>query len=232
MTSNGFSILLILLEGLKRDIAPTWEGIDGTTDGIWKQRMNWYDNKGSEILNEPPYELKTNEVKGWITGKNLRTNEDTWGNLDTWERGDHEPNRDHLNEAPVRLKDESWKLEWIILRWWAPENQTEKTPELLRMGEKNSHNRKQLWEDGIKLEPWIFDRTDKKLRGTLLQSSKPENDDENHNELLRYSGRIKRGKVDPKMKRIWKRPWRRHVTDENSFLRQTWKWIWEWLQEN
>ena len=37
-----------------RDIAQTSEGIDGTTDGIWKQRMNWYDNEGREILKEPP----------------------------------------------------------------------------------------------------------------------------------------------------------------------------------
>ena len=40
------------------------------------------------------------------------------------------------------------------------------------------------------------------LRETLLRSSNVENDDENHHELLRYSGRIKRGKVEPKMKRI------------------------------
>ena len=37
MTSNGFGILLILVERIKIDIAPTWEGIDGTTGGIWKQ---------------------------------------------------------------------------------------------------------------------------------------------------------------------------------------------------
>ena len=54
MTSNGFGILLILVERIKRDIAQTWEGIDGTTGGIWKQRINWYDNEWSEILNEPP----------------------------------------------------------------------------------------------------------------------------------------------------------------------------------
>ena len=54
MTSNRFGILLILLEGLRIEITQTWEGIDGTTGGIWKQRMNWYDNEGSEILNEPP----------------------------------------------------------------------------------------------------------------------------------------------------------------------------------
>ena len=40
MTSNGFGILLILVERIKRDMAQTWEGIDGATCGIWKQRMN------------------------------------------------------------------------------------------------------------------------------------------------------------------------------------------------
>ena len=54
MTSNRFGILLIPVERIKRDIVQTWEAIDGTTGGIWKQRMNWYDNEGSEILNEPP----------------------------------------------------------------------------------------------------------------------------------------------------------------------------------
>ena len=32
--------------------------------------------------------------------------------------------------------------------------------------------------------------------------------------LLRYSGRMKSEEVEPTMKRIWKRSWRRHVTDE------------------
>ena len=54
MTSNGFGILLIPVERIKRDIAQAWEGIDGTFGGIWKQWMNWYDNEGREILNEPP----------------------------------------------------------------------------------------------------------------------------------------------------------------------------------
>ena len=57
------------------------------------------------------------------------------------------------------MRAESW--EWINLNWWPSENQTEKTPELLRMGEKNSHNQIQLWEDIMKLEPRIFERTDK-----------------------------------------------------------------------
>ena len=42
------------------------------------------------------------------------------------------------------LENESWRLEWIILRWLAPENQTEKTPELLRMDEKNISQSKTL----------------------------------------------------------------------------------------
>ena len=57
MTSNRFGILLILVEKVKIDIAQTWEGIDGTTGGIWKtmnEWMNWYDDEGREILNEPP----------------------------------------------------------------------------------------------------------------------------------------------------------------------------------
>ena len=54
MTSNGFDILLILVERIKRDIAQTSEGIDGTTGRIWKQRMNSNDNQEREILNEPP----------------------------------------------------------------------------------------------------------------------------------------------------------------------------------
>ena len=94
---------------------------------------------------------------------------------------------------------ESW--EWINLRWWAPDEQTEETPELLRMGEKNSQNRKQLWEDGIKLELRTFGRTGKDLRGTLLRSSKSENDDEkHHHELLTYSGRMKNKEVEPTRK--------------------------------
>ena len=58
------------------------------------------------------------------------------------------------------------------------------------------------YEDGMKLEPRIFKRTDQDLGKILLRSSNVENDDENHHELLRYAGRIKRGKVEPKMKRI------------------------------
>ena len=40
MTSNGFGILLILVERIKRDIAQTWEKLEQTTGRIRKQRMN------------------------------------------------------------------------------------------------------------------------------------------------------------------------------------------------
>ena len=60
------------------------------------------------------------------------------------------------------------------------------------------------------------------LREILLRSSNVENEDENHHEMLRYSG-MKSKKVEPAMKRIWKRTWRIHLTVEKSFLCQTLK---------
>ena len=48
-----------------------------------KEWMNWYDNEESEILNEPSKELKKTIAKAQFTGKNWKTNEDTWGDLDT-----------------------------------------------------------------------------------------------------------------------------------------------------
>ena len=68
-------------------------------------------------------------------------NEDTWESLDTREQRDHELIREYTWMMHwLDLENESWKLEWIILNWWPSDKQTEKTPELLRMGEKNSHN--------------------------------------------------------------------------------------------
>ena len=54
MTSNRFDILLILLEKIEERNRATWEGLPRTTGKIWKERMNWYDNNGRELLNEPP----------------------------------------------------------------------------------------------------------------------------------------------------------------------------------
>ena len=86
--------------------------------------------------------------KAQFTRKNWKTNEDTWYDLDTWERRDHELIRGYLNDAQVRFgeqelkagmnnsemkgyRESNWKDSWIAPDGW-----------------KNSHNRKQLWEDG------------------------------------------------------------------------------------
>ena len=39
-------------------------------------------------------------------GKNCEMKENTWDNLDTWERRDHELIRDHLNDALVKI----WRM--------------------------------------------------------------------------------------------------------------------------
>ena len=39
-------------------------------------------------------------AKAQITGKNWKTNEDTWGDLDVEEQRDHELIKEYLNEAP------------------------------------------------------------------------------------------------------------------------------------
>ena len=99
-----------------------------------------------------------------------------------------------------RTRAESW--EWVIFRNdGLRRKEMEKTHEMLRMGLKNSHNQKQLWGDGVKLELHIFGRTGKDLRGTLLRSSKFKNDDKkHHHELLRHCGRIKRKRLSQRWK--------------------------------
>ena len=95
--------------------------------------------------------------------------------------------------------------------------------EMLRMGMKRIPHNRNNNEDGMKLEPRIFKRTGQDLRETLLRSSNVENEDEKcHEELLSTpEWRIK--KVEPTMKRIWKRSWRRHVTDGNHSYVTLWK---------
>ena len=73
--------------------------------------INWYDNEEGKILNEPPKELKMNIAKAQFTGKNLKTNEDTWGDIDTSERIDDEMIREYLTDAPVRFGEWDLKAE-------------------------------------------------------------------------------------------------------------------------
>ena len=63
MTSNGFGILLIPVERIKRDIARTSEGIDGTTVGIWKQRMIRYDNQEKRTLERTTVRIENERRK-------------------------------------------------------------------------------------------------------------------------------------------------------------------------
>ena len=76
-------------------------------------------------------------------------NKDAWENLDTWERRDHELIREYLNDGPVRLGEQQLKAGMNNPEMMGSGEQIEKNLELLRIGEKNSDNRKQLWEDGL-----------------------------------------------------------------------------------
>ena len=53
MTINGFGILLILVERIKRDISKLENVFNEPPLGLGQQ-MNWYDKKEEKILNEPP----------------------------------------------------------------------------------------------------------------------------------------------------------------------------------
>ena len=104
------------------------------------------------------------------------------------------------------IGERSWKLrakkssEMMAFGWSRNENHSG----MLRMGKKRIARLETIWEDGNKLEPWIFKRTDQDLGEILLRSSNVENDDEkHHHELLRYYGKKIR-QVEPMMKRIWK----------------------------
>ena len=79
MTSNGFGILLTLIERIKRDMSQTCEGLQGNTGGIWKQRMSRYDNQEKRTLERTTVRI---------------------GN-DQREQKDHELIRGYLNDAPV-----------------------------------------------------------------------------------------------------------------------------------
>ena len=107
---------------------------------------------------------------------------------------------------------ESW--EWIIPKWWPSENQTEKTPELLRMGEK------EFWQLETIMRGWQQARmTNLEENGARLKEEsslvfQTENDDEKYREELgRCSETMNTRNVESKLKRIWKRSQRSRMTD-------------------
>ena len=173
-----------------------------------------------------------NEVKGWVNGKNKRTNENTWGYLYTWERRDHELIREYLNDAPVRFGECELK---------AGMNKSE----MMGCGESN-------WKDSwIAPDEWKeFSQLKPIMRG--WRQARPMNLEENGARFKRNSSsvfkirewrretpsRIVEALRNEKLERLNQR-WKklkdlgeRHMTDDNSFLRQTWRRIWEQLWEN
>ena len=128
------------------------------------------------------------------------------------------------------MRAESW--EWVIFEKMAFVGK--KWKQLMKCSGwvKKYSQSKQLWEDGLELEPRILKRMEQDWEKILLRSSKSENDDEkHHHELLRHSGIIKTKRLSQRWK-DFDRSWRRHLTDDKSFLRQTLKRIWEYLREN
>ena len=140
-------------------------------------------------------------AKAQFTGKNWKTNEDTWGDLDTWERRDHELIRGYLNDAPVRFGERElkagmnnskmtgsgesiWKDSWIAPDGWKEFSQSKtimrgwhqaRTMNLEENGarfKRNSSSVFKCWE-------W--------RQGTPAK-------------LLRYSGMMTSEEVEPTMK--------------------------------
>ena len=126
-----------------------------------------------------------------------------------------------MHRKNSRTRVESW--DWVIFR--------NDGIRIIKKG-SNSWNASDGWKEFSqsktimrgwhKLELWIFKRMDQDLREILLRSSRSENDDEeHHHELLRYSGRMKSEGGWANDEKNLKDLEEIHMTDDNSFLRQT-----------
>ena len=154
-------------------------------------------------------------------------NEDTWQNLDTRERRDHELIRGYLSDAPVWFGDRELKA-WM------------NNSEMMGSGESN-------WKDSWNaLDGWkLFSQSKTIMRG--WQQTRTMNLEENGARLKRNSSSVFKcwewrwetppWIVEALRNENWK-GWtndeknlkdlgERHLTDDNSFLRQTLQWIWE-----
>ena len=70
MTSNGFGILLIPVETIKRDIAQAWEGVDGTTGRIeTTNKLIWEHRKRN--LEQTTVRIENESSKGTIHREEL-----------------------------------------------------------------------------------------------------------------------------------------------------------------
>ena len=170
-------------------------------------------------------------AKAQFTGKNWKTNEDTWGDLDTWERRDHELIRGYLNDSPVRfgeceLKAGMNKSSEMMAFGWSRKN------------ENSSWNAPDGWKE--------FSQSKTIMRG--WQQASTMNLEENRARLKRNSSSVFKWwewqrETPPRIieahrKNQKRRGWanyeknlkdlgEKHLTNDNSFLRQTWRRIWE-----
>ena len=101
-----------------------------------------------------------------------------------------------------------------------------------QMVEKNSHNQKQLWEDGIKLKPWILKRMEQDWEKIFFGLQNMGITTRNTTMNCWGTGIKKNIKVEPMMKNNLEDLGERHLTDDKSFLRQTSKRNWEYLPKN
>ena len=162
-------------------------------------------------------------AKAQFTGKNWKTNEDTWGDLDTWEQRNHELIRRYLNDAPVRFGEREmkawmnksemmgygesiWKVSWIASDGWKKFSQSKtimrgwhqaRTMNLEENGARFKRNPSSVF----KCWEWWWESP----------------------KLLRHFGTKKNRNDEPTMKIFWKRSWRRNMTDGIHSYVTLWK---------
>ena len=102
-----------------------------------------------------------NVAKAKFTGKNYKTNEDTWQNLGTRDQRDHELIREYLNDSPEEFENERWKLRMNNSETMGSGESNWKDSWIAPDGKKRIVTIKNNYEDVMKLEPWIFKRMDK-----------------------------------------------------------------------
>ena len=99
-----------------------------------------------------------NEEKIKKHREELENDVDTWKNLDTWERRDHELIREYLNDAPVWFGERELKAGMNNYEKMGSEESTWKDSWIAPERWKEFSQSKQLWEYDIKLESRILKR--------------------------------------------------------------------------
>ena len=76
MTSNGFGILLILVERIEKRYCSTWEGLQRTTGRI-ETTNTLISGHRKRNLERTTVRIENEVAKAQFTGKNWKMNEDT-----------------------------------------------------------------------------------------------------------------------------------------------------------